>query len=111
MEPVSNRGLDDARAVDDAVSKTDAGSLGMVMRRAGNLADPEAEMQRLGDDLVVEDKVVRAGQQRQPLQHLAAPGPGSGVILGKRVAEHRILERPFTSCPSITQDTGPGAAR
>ena len=81
LQPQVQGRAQDAKTVGHASPKIDRRGLFEILRRAGNLAHPEAEIKCLHNHLVVEDKIVRAAQQRQPLQQLPAPCPITAVVL------------------------------
>ena len=54
-----------AEAVDDRAAEVDLARIVEIFRRARNLADPHAERVRLHEHLVVENEIVRVGEQRQ----------------------------------------------
>ena len=81
-----------AKAVFHAAAEIDGGGLLEILRRAGNLADAEAEIHTLRQHLVVEDEVLRVLQQRQRGQHLAAEGAIAGVVFGELDAQEYVLE-------------------
>src|SRR4029453_886019 len=58
VEPVGERRREHADPVGAAAGEIDRRRVGGVARRARDLADAEAEAQRLGDDLIVEHEVV-----------------------------------------------------
>ena len=47
----------------------------------------------LGDDLVVEDEVVRVPLERQSLQQVSAVGAQARVVLRQLLAQHQVLAR------------------
>ena len=54
-----------AESVFHAAAEVDGGSFCEILRGTGNFADAEAEVDALGEHLVVEDEVVGIFQQRQ----------------------------------------------
>src|SRR5215203_4521733 len=63
VELVLEEDGEDGEAVADAAAETDLGGFGEVAGLDGDLADPQAFPDALGDDLGVEDEVVRVLRQ------------------------------------------------
>src|SRR5271157_4772256 len=86
------RGPDNAPAVDDAVAQIDGGGFGEVARRAGDFADVGTQQERLGDDLVIKNKIVGIVLEGQSKKQLAGVGAEAGVVLGEFGAEQEVLK-------------------
>lgn len=51
-------GTQHSQPIRHAAAEVDGGSFGEILRRAGHLADAEAEVRTLGQHLIIEDKVI-----------------------------------------------------
>src|SRR5208282_2517064 len=82
-----------AQAILHAAPEINRRSLRKILRRAGNLANVEAEENALRQHLIVKDKIVRVLQQRKILEHGAAERPVSGVIFRQLRAQTSVFEK------------------
>ena len=63
------------------------------MYLAGQVTSPigQSQPQNLGQDLIVENKVVRVSLERQTLEQVAGKSAVAGVVFGKLGAEQEVL--------------------
>src|SRR5207302_7226536 len=93
MQGVPHHQLQDVKAIFDTALEVNGRGLGKIACRHRDLADSEAEADRLRHDLLVEDEVVRVEQKRQCLEQAAAVRSKAGVVLGQAQAESGVLDR------------------
>src|SRR6266446_4860398 len=84
-------GAQDAEPVTHAGAESDRRRLGEVAAGARDLADREAQPDRLAEHLVVEQEVVRVLLERQRLEDGPRESAEAGVVLGELGAEEQVL--------------------
>ena len=82
-----------AQAVTNALREVDRRRVGLIARRARELADPSSNRHGLDDQLVVENEAVRVVLQRKHLKQLAAVGAKTSVVLRELVTDDEVLEQ------------------
>ena len=82
-----------SQAVFDAPGKIDGRGFREIAGGTGNLADGKAEVNGLGQHLVVEDKIVGVLPQGESLQDFPGKGPETRVIFGEFGAQKQVLEQ------------------
>src|ERR1019366_5467680 len=87
-----NRRPKHTQAVLHAAAEIDGGRFLEILGGPGNLADAEAEVDALGEHLVVENKIVAVFPKGQAGEYLAAEVAVAGVILGQLDAQEQVLK-------------------
>lgn len=95
--------FDQTERVDHGLPITDARVLVEVAGRAGDFADLKPELNRLHQDLVVEQEVVGVLGQRQRTQHLRTVRAIAGVELAQVRAQHHVLKKSERPVGDITR--------
>ena len=104
MQEIADGDLQDAQPVDGAVLDVDGGGLLEIFRRAGDLGDLVALVADLGDNLVVEDEIIRQHVEVDAPQHLARIGPIAGMVFRQLVAHQQVLEEGEAAVGDILVD-------
>lgn len=91
LTPVKECRQKDTRPISDASNKINGGGLRKITARAGDFPDPEAEVNGLGKDLVVENIIIRIFTQGQRFQDLPIEGTKTRMIFGKFLPEENVL--------------------
>jgi hypothetical protein len=77
-----HRSRQDAETIFHAAAEVDGGGFLEVLRGTRHFTDVKAEVDTLGEHLVIEDEVVGIFQQWKRGEYLSAEGAISGVVLG-----------------------------
>src|SRR5687768_8842487 len=77
--------------VADRPAEANRARLGKVAMRHRDFLDARAEPDRLRDDFLVEDEIVRVQKERRGFQETAAKGAKAGVIFGKVEPENFVF--------------------
>ena len=91
IQEESHEQAQNAQAVTDRAAKANRARLGKVTMRHGDFFDARAEPDRLRDDFLVEDEIVRVQEERRGFQETAAESAEAGVIFGKVKTEDLVL--------------------
>src|SRR5580700_2045098 len=81
-----------AEAIFHAAAEVDGRGFFEILSRTGNFSDAKAEVNALGEHLVVENKIIRIFEQGQSEQNIAAEGAIAAVIFGQLHSQEKVLE-------------------
>ena len=91
-ETMYNRDLENAQSIGDAAAEIDAGGFCEIAGRASDLGDLIAQVDDLGEHLVIEYEVFGIDVEVDALEDLAGEGAIAGMIFGDLLAQHYIFE-------------------
>src|SRR5208282_4573748 len=92
LEGELQSGCEHSEAILHAAAEIDGGGLLEILGGAGNFADAEAEIDALGEHLVVEDEIVAILPQGQAGEYFAAESAITGVILRQLDVQEQVLK-------------------
>src|SRR5208337_2138922 len=92
LEGELQSGCEHTEAILNAAAEIDGGGFLEILGGTGNFADAEAEIDALGEHLVVEDEIVAILPQRQAGEHVAAESAITGVILRQLDVQEQVLK-------------------
>lgn len=72
----------DTQSVNHTAAEVNRGSLWEIARRAGDFADSRLHYDRLRDELVIKDEIVRVVTNRKRQQQFPCVGAKSRVVFG-----------------------------